>query len=61
MINLRYNRMTSYTEECGASYGNVPYNKKELSLSIDTQDLVQLIRFLTFCIIQLKYLLGLIL
>ena len=56
MINVRYNRMTSQTEECGASYGNEPYNKKELSVYIDSQDLVQLISFVTFCILQLKYL-----
>lgn len=61
MIQLKINRMTSQTEECGASYGNEPYNKKELSLSIDTQDLIQLISFVTFCILQLKYLLALIL
>ena len=61
MIQFKINRMTSKSEECGASYGNEPYNKKELSLSIDSQDLVQLISFLTFCILQLKYLFAVLL
>ena len=57
MINVIYNRMTSQTEECGASYGNVPYSQKEICFSIDSQDLVQIISFTTFCLLQLKALL----
>lgn len=61
MIQFKINRMTSQTEECGASYGNEPYYKEELNLSIDSQDLVQLISFVTFCILQLRYLLAVLL
>lgn len=61
MINIKYNRMTSQTEECGASYGNVPYSETEICFSIDSQDLVQIISFTTFCLLQLKALLLLLL
>lgn len=61
MIRINYNRMTSNREECGASHGNVPYLKIEIYFSAGAQDLVQIISFAKFCLIQLKALLLLLL